>query len=189
MKMLNKYLFTACGLALPSIAFAHPGHTAAGFSAAFAHPFTGIDHLLMMLFVGVWAGRTGGKTRWQLPLAFLMAMLTGWALAASSVAFAGIEGGIAAGLIALGVIIAMRATLSRPLQFVIVAGFAFLHGMAHGVELGAGVAPAFGFLLAGVMLHAAGIALATLLPREGGAVYRSLGAALVLFGGGMLIAI
>ena len=41
------------GLTVTS-AFAHPGHpTAIGFSEGFAHPFSGIDHLLAMLAVGL----------------------------------------------------------------------------------------------------------------------------------------
>lgn len=40
---------------LPIVVSAHPGPgTHTGFLAGFAHPFTGIDHLLAMFAVGLW---------------------------------------------------------------------------------------------------------------------------------------
>jgi urease accessory protein len=73
---------------------------------------------------------------------------------------------------------------------VITAGFALLHGMAHGVELGAltPLLSAAGFLAAGALLHAAGIVLAARLPQDGAAIYRAVGAVLALIGGGLLVA-
>lgn len=188
--MAKKLMFGLSLLAMPALAFAHPGHGAADFAQAFAHPFTGIDHLLMMLFVGVWAGRIGGQARWQLPLAFLAAMFGGWVLGASGVVIAGIEIGTATGLIALGALIFSRAPLPRLLQLTIVGVFALLHGAAHGLELGA-VEPllsAAGFLSAGALLHGGGIALTVLLPKSQASIYRGLGATLALIGSGLLVA-
>lgn len=175
---------------LPGLTMAHPGHAEGGFTAAFAHPFTGVDHLLMMLFIGVWAGRNGCQARWQVPLVFLLAMASGWALAAQGLAIPDVETGIAASLIALGALLIARAPLPRSTQLVITASFALLHGMAHGIELGA-LTPALsaaGFLCAGALLHGSGILLSTWLPKDGAAIYRALGATLALIGGGLLIA-
>lgn len=172
----------------PSLALAHPGHSD-NFFAAFAHPFTGIDHLLMMLCVGVFAGRIGEHARWQLPLAFLSAMTIGWVVAAKGFVFAEIESGIAAGLIALGVLFVWRRDISRAGQISIIAAFAFLHGMAHGAELsGAASIVAGGFLLATALLHAAGVCIAALVLREKHYAYRWLGMLLSLLGGGLLFA-
>lgn len=38
------------------------------------HPFTGRDHALAMLLLGLFAYRLGGRALWMLPLAFLAAM-------------------------------------------------------------------------------------------------------------------
>ena len=38
----------------PSVALAHPGH-GIGFLAGLEHPLTGMDHLLAMLAIGLWA--------------------------------------------------------------------------------------------------------------------------------------
>ena len=37
-------------------ALAHPGHDG-GLAAGLAHPFTGLDHLLAMVAVGLWAAQ------------------------------------------------------------------------------------------------------------------------------------
>ena len=186
---MTKKIFVALIACVPSLAFAHPGH-GSGFVAAFVHPFTGIDHLLMMLCVGIVAGRIGGNARWQLPLAFLSAMTVGWLIGAAGYTFAGIESGIAAGLIALGVLLSWRIALPTVAQAGIVAMFALLHGMAHGVELAgsAPVATSIGFLCAGALLHATGLLIAALIPREKQGVYRVVGIALAVVGGGLLAA-
>ena len=56
-------------VALPTAALAHPGHGGGeltwDFSAGFAHPFSGWDHLLAMVAVGLWATQLGGRARWR----------------------------------------------------------------------------------------------------------------------------
>jgi urease accessory protein len=176
--------------ALSGGAFAHAGH-GDGFVAAFAHPLSGLDHLLMMLFVGVWAGRSGGATRWLLPATFLTSMLVGWSLGAQGLLVPGIESGIAATLIVLGVLLALQLQVPRSVQMMVIAVFALLHGLAHGSELTAGGAwsSAAGMLLATALLHGLGIAATLLIPARHGAVYRAAGAALALIGGGLLAAV
>src|SRR2546423_13386583 len=49
--------------ALP--AAAHPGHgPISGFVAGVQHPLSGMDHLLAMIAVGLWAGLSGGRREW-----------------------------------------------------------------------------------------------------------------------------
>lgn len=174
----------------PSLAFAHPGHTG-NFIAAFAHPFTGADHVLMMLCVGIFAGRIGGHARWQLPLAFLSAMAIGWITAAMDYSVPHIESGIAAGLIVLGVMFMLRTAMPSVLQLCVVAMFAALHGMAHGVELSNATffATGIGMLLATTLLHAMGVGIAMLLASIRIDVYRKMGTALAIFGGVLLAAV
>ena len=53
-------------LALP--AAAHTGHAGhAMFQEGLLHPLNGIDHLLAMVAVGIWAAQNGGKAVWLLP--------------------------------------------------------------------------------------------------------------------------
>jgi len=55
---LRKHLPLAASLLLPGVAMAHSGHAdAPALLAGLLHPFSGADHLLLMLGVGLWASR------------------------------------------------------------------------------------------------------------------------------------
>ena len=57
--MSNSRLLTAAAVALlatPLSALAHDGHGAIGLAAGFAHPFTGLDHLMAIVAIGGLAG-------------------------------------------------------------------------------------------------------------------------------------
>jgi urease accessory protein len=178
--------------AAPNLAMAHAGHANGGLHGAlyegFVHPFRGIDHLLMMLCIGLWAGRSGGGLRWQLPVTFLLGMTGGWLLGLNGVVMPGLETGIAATLIAAGVVLALGLRLARGAQLAGVMAGAVLHGLAHGGELGGGAAwiGGAGMLAATALLHGAGLAASRLAPSPDGALYRSAGAAMALAGGALL---
>ena len=65
---LRKSLYALALFLTPAVAFAHPGHDHAGLLAGLAHPVFGLDHLLAMLAVGLWAAQQQGAARWALPL-------------------------------------------------------------------------------------------------------------------------
>jgi len=181
----------AAACTLPLVALAHPGTVAAhahGFAAGFAHPFTGVDHLAAMLAVGVWSA--GSQRRaWIAPAAFVACLLAG-ALATTSagVAVPGAEAMIAASLLVLGLLLALRTVLAPAAAAVLVGGFAFFHGASHGTELGAGAALA-GMVLATALLHAGGIAIGLALRGRGLWLTRVAGAGLSVFGLALLGAV
>ena len=141
-----------CLLAMP--AMAHPGHgESAGFLAGFAHPFTGIDHLLAMLGVGLWGGQQ--RRGWGQPATFLGMMLLGALAGMAGVTVPGLETGIAATVALAGLAIALALALPNWLGVLLVGMFALAHGNAHGQELPSAAA-ACGFLLASAMLLCAG---------------------------------
>ncbi len=151
------------GAALPQAAAAHGfGAHAAGFAEGFAHPFLGLDHLLAMLGVGLWASQLGGAALWRLPLAFL-AVMAGAALWASAGLDAALVDTLVAGsVLALGLVVACAARLPGFCSVLAVAGFALFHGYAHGLEMPAAASPwnyGAGFLLATASLHLAGLVL------------------------------
>lgn len=185
---MKKFIAIAIAL-LPSLAFAHAGHTD-NFVAAFAHPFTGIDHLSMMLGVGIFAGRLGGNARWQLPLAFLSAMTIGWICAAMGFTVPGVESGIAAGLIVLGVMLMLRTAAPFVVQLCVVAMFAALHGAAHGAELSNAtpIATGMGMLMATIVLHISGLGVAGLTTHTKVNIYREMGFLLAAVGGAFAVA-
>src|SRR5581483_332502 len=64
---------------LPGVALAHPGHGDAGFAHGFAHPLSGLDHLLAMVAVGLYAALLGGRALWLVPASFVTMMTVGGA--------------------------------------------------------------------------------------------------------------
>jgi urease accessory protein len=160
-------------LAAAGSAAAHQGHEAAGFLSGFAHPLGGPDHLLAMVAVGYFAARQAGRARWALPAGFMVAMLVaaglGAALAPVAPSLPGLELGIAASVLILGLLIALLARLPLALTLPLVSVFALFHGFAHGVEMGTGslLAYAAGFTLATGLLHGTGYLLARRLPEKG----------------------
>jgi len=174
--------------ALPAIALAHPAAAphAHGFGDGFAHPFTGIDHLGAMLAVGIWSAR-GARRAWVAPLAFTACLLAGALATAGGLVVPDVEPMIAFSLLAFGLLMAHRATLAPALTAALVGGFAWFHGAAHGVELGAGAALA-GMLLATATLHLAGIAIGLALQRRGAWWERGAGLAVAAFGISLLAA-
>lgn len=155
----------------PSVAMAHPGHS------GFLHPFTGLDHVLAMTGVGLWAAMNGGKARWALPGAFLAAMAVGGAVGGMAV-----EPVILASVILLdaAVTLALRAPLWAALPLVALFGYA--HGAAHGIEGAYGL----GMLASTALLHGLGLALGATLNRSAlrlsGAVAMLAGITLALAG-------
>ena len=99
--MTLKRLFAAAALLLtPALAFAHPGHGDNGLLAGISHPIGGLDHLLAMLAVGLWAAQQQGAARWALPCTFVGTMLLGGVLGFEGLSLPALESGIAASVLA-----------------------------------------------------------------------------------------
>jgi urease accessory protein len=166
--MRRLLLLTA--LLAPAPALAHTGFGQVdGFLAGVTHPIGGLDHVLAMLAVGLWAGLLGGRAVWLLPVGFLGGMVAGGVLGMSGVMVPFVELGIVTSVVVLGELLAAAARLPllAALPLVLLAGA--LHGHAHGTEMGSGLGAAgyaLGFLLATAGLHAAGV-LAGLRAMEG----------------------
>ena len=58
---LKRILGAMALLLTPAIALAHPGHGDNGLIAGIGHPIGGLDHLLAMLAVGLWAAQQQGE--------------------------------------------------------------------------------------------------------------------------------
>lgn len=159
---LSRTVFLTALSLFAGTASAHTGdHTATGFIGGMAHPFMGLDHLLAMIAVGLWAAQQGGRARWAVPAAFVGAMGLGAGLAGSGWIVPHVESGIAVSVLVLGLLIATRRHVSTLAGSIIVAIFALFHGTAHGLEMPQTASPAFyalGFILATVALHGLGIA-------------------------------
>lgn len=155
-------------------AFAHLNPEEHGsFMAGFSHPLFGLDHILVMVAVGLWAAQIGGKALWGVPAAFVATMAIGFGLAVSGVDLPFVEPAILASVVALGLLVAMAVKLDTAVAAAIVAVFALFHGHAHGGELGTAGTVSFGigFVVATALLHIAGIGLGLGIARlSGGAI-------------------
>jgi urease accessory protein len=138
------------------------GAQGAGFAAGFGHPLLGLDHLLAMVAVGLWAAQLGGRAIWQVPAAFVGALALGASLALAGVAAPAVEPGIMVSLLVMGLLVAFAVRLPAAVGTALVAVFAVCHGHAHGTEMPMAATPLLygaGFLLATMALHASGVAL------------------------------
>ncbi len=155
-------LLAATALA-PEAAFAHVGGgSTSGFAHGFFHPIGGIDHVLAMVAVGMFAANLGGRALWAVPATFVAVMAFGGLLGIEHVAIPYVEIGIAVSVIVLGLVVALRVQWPVAAAMALVALLAIFHGHAHGEEmpLSASAATyAAGFVLGTGLLHLAGIAL------------------------------
>src|SRR6218665_2341954 len=94
--MRARALLTLALIGLPTAALAHTGHgDTSGFLHGFMHPVGGIDHILAMVAVGVFAYVLGGKALWLVPLSFVGMMAVGFLLGIGGVDVPFVELGIA----------------------------------------------------------------------------------------------
>lgn len=184
-----RYILLAAALLTPTLAFAHPHHAhgADGFATGLAHPLLGLDHVLAMLAVGLWAAMMGGRAVWAAPAVFLGAMLAAGMVGFGAQEFALVEHVILASIIVLGlgIALALRAPMLPALALIAVFGAA--HGYAHGLEGTGQSSYVAGFLLATAALHGAGLGLGLVLRAKSAMLTRALGAVIAL--GGVTLAL
>jgi urease accessory protein len=145
----------------PSVAFAHVGIGGTnGIAHGFAHPVSGLDHVLAMGAVGLFAAHLGGRALWLVPLSFVAMMASGGALGIAGLALPGVEIGIGLSVVVLGIVVATQANPPVVVAMALVGFFAIFHGQVHGAEMPeamSGLAYGAGFILATALLHALGV--------------------------------
>jgi urease accessory protein len=145
-------------------AIAHVGHgSTTSFTAGLGHPLGGLDHVTVMVMVGLWAGLKGGRALWVWPAVFVGVMLVGGVVGMEGVPVPFVEPGILASVVALGLLVALAVDLPVAVGAGILAMFALFHGHAHGGEVADtlnGIEYMAGFALATAALHLAGIGFA-----------------------------
>jgi len=161
-KTLTRFAAAAALTLLATPAFAHTGLHTTGFTAGLGHPFSGLDHVLVMAGIGIWAAQLGGRNLWRVPAAFVATMMLGAGLALVSVPLPAVELGIAGSVIVIGILVGLGARLPAGAAMALAALMALFHGHAHGTELPAMASAssyAVGFLLATAALHVIGLGL------------------------------
>lgn len=160
-RYLSRCFAIVTGLLISGLSFAHTGHDHVdGMLAGISHPIGGLDHLLAMLGVGIWAAQTGGQSRYFLPLSFVTVMLVGGVMGISGLVLPFIEEGILASVLVIGVVLSLALKMPAVLSAGLVGFFAIFHGYAHGAEMpvsSAAIAYMAGFALSTATLHLVGI--------------------------------
>lgn len=198
MKFNSALAFTAATLVATTVstaAFAHPGHAeASGFAAGFAHPIGGLDHILAMVGVGLFAWMLKGRALWLVPAAFVGMMAIGGVLGVFQLPVPMVELGIALSIVVIGLLVAFGKSIPIAAAMAIVGVFAIFHGHAHGTEMPAamsGLTYGIGFIAATALLHTIGIATGLAIgkageargfqvARVGGAAMAAIGVAIVV---------
>ena len=168
-------------------ALAHTGAGgASGLAAGFAHPLSGLDHLLAMVSVGIWGAQLGAPAIWLLPIAFPLIMAVGGVFGVVGLPVPHTELLIALSVLVLGLMVASERRVSPAAALALIAVFAVAHGYAHGVELpGSADALGFtvGFVVATGLLHLAGISIGLLTRWRSGIIAIRVCGLLVAFAG------
>jgi len=168
MKKQQQIFLRCIGLVLTFLAFVQTAEAhvdksqAIGFLTGLRHPISGPDHVLAMIAVGLWGAQLRAPAVWILPITFPMVMAFGGMLGLMGVPLPGIEIGIAASAIMLGIAVMWELKPRLAIAAVLIGFFAIFHGHAHGTELPpgeSGLLYSFGFVIATGCLHAVGITL------------------------------
>ncbi len=153
-----------------------------GLVSGFMHPILGWDHVAAMVAVGLLGAVLGAPAIYLLPIVFPLVMAGGGALGVMGVPLPGVEIGIAASALVLGLMVAAGRPIPLWVAAAVVAVFAVFHGHAHGTELPVAadaLAYGIGFVVGTGLLHLVGIVV-------GLAWTWNLGRVLVRAAGGMI---
>lgn len=179
-------------LLIPSLVSAHTGtgsHN--GWLHGFTHPLSGLDHVLAMIAVGLWAAQMGSRIIWLIPLIFAAVMGLGGLLGIITLPMAFAEYGIMLSLLVLGALLACQKHLPLSASIILVGLFALSHGYAHGSEMPHSISIfsyAAGFMLATMLLHLCGIGLALMARNFASVSWIRFGGIMIACYGGFLIA-
>ncbi len=157
----------------------------ADFLSGLWHPLGGVDHVLPMMGLGVWATLVLTRKRLIWPLVFTLVMFLAFWARFMGVVVPYIETGILASVIVIGLLVAFALKLPVVAGALILGIFAVFHGAAHANEASASnlLIYAAGFSVSTFALGLAGIGLGALNEWNSGRMcLRTLGAASALFG-------
>lgn len=172
-------------------AYAHvESGKAAGFVSGFGHPWSGWDHILAMIAVGIWGAQLGPPAVWLLPVVFPMVMAFGGFMGLVGIKLPGVEIGIALSAVLLGAMVLGEVRSKHKLFLVfaavLVGAFGMFHGHAHGSEMQEGQSAllySIGFVMATGLLHACGIVLGLIHRWPAGKVALRAAGAVIALGG------
>jgi len=155
-----------------SPAAAHVGSGAqVSIMKGLGHPLMGLDHVLAMAAIGLWAASGAGRTLWPIGLATIGAMAIGITMPSIGLSVPLVEPVILVSVLTVGLLVAASIRVSPVSGMVIAAAFALFHGFAHGSEIGQArdIYVVTGVLFSSAVLLGLGFAIGRALSIAGGA--------------------
>ena len=193
MRFLNKNrLMAAAGLAsalFSNLVFAHPGHDlSVSFMSGLLHPFSGLDHFLVIVLVGFWSAFVLKKI-WLGPCVFIFGMCLGVLAGLVGIPMNFFEFGIATSVIAIGLLLMIRNQYSPKAVLLLIGAFGIFHGFAHAqlfadssLAISLVIQDVAGLVLATAALHLLGVLLVKLLKEKTTVIAKMTGFASVIYG-------
>lgn len=155
-----------------TVASAHVGvGSTGGFAHGFWHPIGGLDHILAMVMVGLFAAQLGGRALWLVPAAFVGVMAVAGLGGFAGIPVPFVELGISLSIVVLGAAVGLGLRTLVASAMGLVGFFALFHGYAHGAEMPdsvAGLAYGAGFVAATALLYIAGLTCGLVLASRAG---------------------
>jgi urease accessory protein len=123
-----------------------PANFFEGLMSGIAHPVIGLDHLVMVVAIGLFAGIK--RQGWALPIAFCVAAMGGTGLHLLSIALPGAELWVTGSVLALGLLMLVQERLNLAAIFGLFGLAGLFHGYAYGEAIfGAEGTPLVAYLI------------------------------------------
>ena len=120
---------------LPVFSYAHPGHTESyNLFSGLVHPFSGLDHFLVILLVGFWSVLAFKKPATG-PISFVLGMSIGAVAGLFLTTTSSLEFAISASVFTTGILLSTNRKFSEVLGLLLLTSFGIVHGLAHTVNL------------------------------------------------------
>ena len=192
MNFHKNLLLSAAGFAgalFSGLAFAHAGHdVSVSFMSGLLHPFSGVDHLLVIVLVGFWSTFVLKKI-WIGPCVFLLGMCMGVLAGLTNIPLNFFEFGIAASVIVIGLLLLLQNQYSSKAILTLIGTFGIFHGFAHAqlfsdssLAISLVGQDIVGLILATAALHLSGALLVKLLKEKTNVIAKIAGFASVIYG-------
>lgn len=135
LRSLSAILLAPIVLLISPFALAHSGagHVT-GLSDGFMHPVTGLDHLLIAVAAGFWAGRAGDHGVRDV-VYFLLMLLAGVLLGACCLLFPQLQLSVILVVLLTAAFIAASIAAPQYFAYIFFGGFAVYHGIVHMLEM------------------------------------------------------
>jgi len=135
LRSLSAVLLAPIILLISPFALAHSGAGhATGLADGFMHPVTGLDHLLIAIAAGFWAGRAGDHGVRDV-VYFLSMLLTGVLLGACCLLLPQLQLSVILVVLLTAAFIAASIAAPQYFAYIFFGGFAVYHGIAHMLEM------------------------------------------------------